>query len=207
MTAATGLGRFDPVLSARVEAYVAAHEFDQPTLVLDVDAVEAQFRALSAGLGRAHIHYAVKANPHPAILARLTALGSGFDAASRGEIQQVLAHGADPARVSFGNTIKKATDIRYAHGAGLTLFAADAEEELRKIAENAPGARVYIRVLVDNPEADWPLSRKFGCAEAKVLSLLSLARDLGLVPPGPASPSTCAPAAFGTPHGTIGRKA
>ncbi|GIT91275.1 ornithine decarboxylase [Jannaschia pagri] len=184
MNAVTGFGRPEIVAPSRVESFIAAHDFDQPTLVLDVDAVERQFRALAAGLGRAHIHYAVKANPHVAIVERLVRLGSGFDAASRGEIELVLSQGADPAHVSFGNTIKKAADIRFAAQAGVTLFAADAEEELAKIATNAPGARVYIRVIVDNPEADWPLSRKFGCARDKALALLGLARDLGLVPFG-----------------------
>ena len=184
MMLATGLGRALPVSPSRVEDYIAHNEFSEPTLVLDVDAVERQYRALSAGLGRAHIHYAVKANPHEAIVARLVALGSGFDAASRGEIALVLGQGADASRVSFGNTIKKAGDVAWAHAAGITLFAADAEEELDKIAANAPGARVYIRVIVENSEADWPLSRKFGCARDKVLALLGRARDLGLVPHG-----------------------
>ncbi|MCK0168137.1 type III PLP-dependent enzyme [Jannaschia sp. S6380] len=184
MNAVTGLGRPEFVTPSRVESYIANHDFAHPTLVIDVDAVERQFRALSSGLGRAHVHYAVKANPHPAIIERLVRLGSGFDAASRGEIELVLGQGADVDQVSFGNTIKKASDIRFAHQAGVTLFAADAEEELVKIAENAPGARVYIRVIVDNPEADWPLSRKFGCASDKVLNLLSLTRELGLVPHG-----------------------
>ena len=189
MNAVTGFGRPVAVAPSRVEAYIAAHDFAHPTLVIDVDAVERQFRALSAGLvksdgDRAHIHYAVKANPHPAIIERLVGLGSGFDAASRGEIELVLGQGADADHVSFGNTIKKAADIRFAHNAGITLFAADAEEELEKLAENAPGARVYIRVIVDNSEADWPLSRKFGCTSGKAMDLLALARGRGLVPYG-----------------------
>ena len=187
--AVVGLGRSVPVAASRVEAYIAAHDFDRPTLVLDVDAVERQYAALAAGLvaadgSRAHIHYAVKANPHPAIVERLVRLGSGFDAASRGEIELVLSQGASPDRVSFGNTVKRASDIRFAHEAGVTLFAADAEEELAKIAAHAPGARVYIRVIVENSEADWPLSRKFGVASEGVLSLLATARALGLVPHG-----------------------
>ena len=184
MNAVTGFGRPIVVAPSRVESYIQSHDFAHPTLVIDVDAVERQLQALRAGLGQAHVHYAVKANPHVAIIERLVRLGSGFDAASRGEIELVLGQGADPAHVSFGNTIKKASDIRFAHHAGITLFAADAEAELVKIADNAPGARVYIRVIVDNPEADWPLSRKFGCAADKVMSLLGLARDLGLVPHG-----------------------
>ena len=168
----------------RVEDFIVNSKFDKPTLVVDVDAVERQFLALSAGLGRAHIHYAVKANPERSIIERLVGLGSGFDAASRGEIELCLRQGADPERISFGNTIKRASDIAFAHQAGVKLFAADAEEELEKIAENAPGGKVYIRVIVDASQADWPLSRKFGCASAKVLGLLSYACALGLAPVG-----------------------
>jgi ornithine decarboxylase len=58
-----------------LDAFCAANTFDQPTLVIDVDRVEAQYRALAAGLGRASIHYAVKANPADEIIARLVALG------------------------------------------------------------------------------------------------------------------------------------
>ena len=72
---------------SRLEAFCATAQFDRPTLVIDVDRVESQYHALKAGLGHADIHYAVKANPHPAILARLVKLGAHFDAASRGEIR------------------------------------------------------------------------------------------------------------------------
>nr|WP_233491799.1 type III PLP-dependent enzyme [Nioella nitratireducens] len=169
---------------SRAEAYIAAHEFDRPTLVVDTEAVADRFGALSRGLGDARIHYAVKANPEPAIVSRLVALGSGFDAASRAEIELCLEQGADPSQVSFGNTVKKPRDIAYAHAQGIRLFAADAEEELEKIAEHAPGAQVYIRLIVEFSQADWPLTRKFGCARASLLPLFARAVELGLEPVG-----------------------
>lgn len=173
---------FAPV--SRVETFIAQQQFDRPTLVIDTQAVARQFRALSAGLGRAAIHYAVKANPTREVIETLVNEGSHFDAASRGEIELCLSLGASPEHISFGNTVKRASDIAFAHHAGIALFAADAEEELEKIAEHAPGAQVYIRVIVDASEADWPLSRKFGCARDKVLDLLAYARILGLAPVG-----------------------
>ena len=169
---------------SRLQDYCNAVSFDRPTLVLDVDRVETQYHALKAGLGHADIHYAVKANPHRAILERLVALGSHFDCASRGEIELCLSLGAQPSTISYGNTVKRAQDIAFAHRAGITLFAADADEELEKIAENAPGAQVYIRLIVELSQADWPLSRKFGCDRDTALRLLALARDLGLDPVG-----------------------
>ena len=174
---------FDAVPS-RLDSFVAANTFDKPTLVIDVDQVETQFRALRAGLGRADIHYAVKANPAREIIARLVNLGCHFDAASKGEIQLCLEEGACPADVSFGNTIKRASDIAWAHEEGITLFAADAQEELEKIAANAPGARVYIRLIVEVSQADWPLTRKFGCDSDTAIRLLDYATTLGLTPVG-----------------------
>jgi ornithine decarboxylase len=176
--------RTDAPYGAKIAAYLDAAAFDRPTLVIDLDRVEASYRALSAGLSGAHIHYAVKANPHPQVLARLIALGSRFDAASRGEIETCLGLGAKPAHVSFGNTVKKPSDIAWAHARGIDLFAADAEEELQKIAEHAPGARVYIRLLVEASMADWPLSRKFGCAPDEAPRLMDVARAYGLHPVG-----------------------
>lgn len=173
-----------PVAVSRLDAYVATRQFDRPTLVMDLDRVSAQFRALKAGLGRADIHYAVKANPARQIIARLVDLGSHFDAASKGEIALCLAEGAEPADISFGNTIKRASDIAWAFDNGITLFAADAAEEIEKIAEHAPGASVYIRLIVEVSQADWPLSRKFGCDRAMALSLLDKAKALGLNPVG-----------------------
>ncbi len=169
---------------SRAETFIAANTFERPTLVLDTEAVAHAYMGLKAGLGRAHIHYAVKANPEPAILARLAALGSGFDAASRAEIAMCLAAGATPDRVSFGNTVKRATDIAWAHGQGITLFAADAEEELDKIAANAPGARVYLRMRIDVSEAEWPLGRKFGVPAETIPALVAKARAVGLTPVG-----------------------
>lgn len=175
---------FAGAVSSRVDAFIADHAFDRPTLVLDTEQVAVNYRDLAAGLDGARLHYAVKANPAPQVIARLVDEGCAFDAASRAEIALCLKQGAAPSDISFGNTIKKVGDIAYAYAAGVRLFAADAEEELDKIADAAPGAQVYIRVLVMNSEADWPLSRKFGCAPEKVAALMGRAQVLGLKPVG-----------------------
>lgn len=163
---------------------IRMRSFDRPTLVLSLDAVRFQYRALSSGLGRAHIHYAVKANPQREVLETLVAEGSRFDAASRGEIELCLSVGAKPEHISFGNTIKRPADIAFAYERGITLFSADAEAELEKIAEYAPNAQVYIRLLVGATGADWPLSRKFGCTPEMALPLMARAVELGLRPVG-----------------------
>lgn len=168
-------------VSARQDAYIRATEFDRPTMVFDLALLRGKYRALAAGLGRdVAVHYAVKANPAPAVIAALAAEGARFDAASRGEIDLCLSLGVPAENVAFGNTIKRAVDIAHAHAVGVRQFAADSEAELVKIAENAPGARVILRLVMEASEADWPLSRKFGSSRREALRLMHYGRFLGL---------------------------
>jgi ornithine decarboxylase len=135
-------------------------------------------------LPAAQVYYAVKANPAPPILSRLVGLGSRFDAAGIEEIEAGLDAGAPPDAISFGNTIKKISAIRRAYAAGVEMFAFDSDEELEKLAEHAPGSRVYCRILVENAGADWPLSRKFGTTVEHARALMVRAGELGLDPFG-----------------------
>ena len=171
-------------MTPKVARFLAQHQPATPCLVLDVDRVEENFRALRRTLPLARIYYAVKANPAAQVLERLVKLSSFFDAASFEEVQACLDVGARPEAISFGNTIKKASAIQRAHERGVTLFAFDSIEELRKLAQHAPGARVYCRILVENKGADWPLSRKFGTTVENAKELMLRAGEMGLDPYG-----------------------
>jgi ornithine decarboxylase len=168
----------------KIARFLADHQPATPCLVLDVDRVEANFRAIRNALPLAQIYYAVKANPAPQILDRLVTLGSRFDAAGIEEIDACIAAGAVPQAISFGNTVKKVSAIQRAHAAGVDMFAFDSDEELDKIAQHAPGSRVYCRILVENAGADWPLSRKFGTTVEHARALMLRAGDMGLDPCG-----------------------
>ena len=171
-------------MNKKIARFFAERSPETPCLVVDLDVIEDNYRRLTRLLPLARIFYAVKANPMPAVVERLAGLGSAFDTASRGEIDLVLGHGVAPDRISFGSTIKKQTDIAHAFARGVRLFAFDCEAELAKLAAAAPGARVFCRVLMDCPGADWPLSRKFGCSPEMAADLLVAARERGLDPYG-----------------------
>jgi len=68
------------------------------------------------------------------------ALGCCFDVASVNETQAALEAGASPERISYGNTIKKESDIARRLCARVTLYAVDCEAEVEKIARAAPAA-------------------------------------------------------------------
>ena len=155
-----------------------------PYLLLDPKVSATQYHKLAQAFPDTQIFYAVKANPEPRIIRRLAEAGSSFDVASTAEIDICLSQGADPEKLSYGNTIKKAKDIRYAYQRGVRMFVFDSEDELRKLAENAPGAQVFCRLLASSAGAQWPLSRKFGCSPEMAVDLLAMAPGLGLNPIG-----------------------
>ena len=57
-------------MTPKIARFLAQHQPATPCLVLDVDRVEENFRALRDALPLARIYYAVKANPAPQILQR-----------------------------------------------------------------------------------------------------------------------------------------
>jgi ornithine decarboxylase len=168
-------------MTDRILEFLRNRREDGPCLVLDLDVVRDNYLSFAKALPDTRVYYAVKANPDPQVLELLGRLGSSFDTASVTEIEQVLAAGAGPERISYGNTIKKERDIARAYGLGVRLFAVDCEAEVEKIARVAPGSRVFCRILCDNNGAEWPLSRKFGCAPEMAARVLETAHRLGLV--------------------------
>ena len=159
---------------------------ETPFLIVILDKIRQKFWEFRTGFPQAKIYYAVKANPDFAVLSLLRDLGSYFDIASIYELNDVLELGVSPERLSFGNTIKKARHVHEAYKKGVRLFASDSEADIRNLAKEAPGSRVFFRILMDaiTSDADWPLSRKFGCQPRMVTDLVLLATELGLEPYG-----------------------
>jgi len=157
---------------------------DTPFLIIDLKKVEERYDDLRKNLSYAKIHYAVKANPHVEILKLLKDKGSNFDVATIYELNKLLDIGVSPERISFGNTIKKEKDIKYAFDKGVRMFASDSTSDIKKLASNAPGSCVFFRILSEGGDADWPLSKKFGAHPDMVYHLIIEAKNLGLIPCG-----------------------
>lgn len=128
----------------------------------------------------AEIYYALKANSDPRILVRLDQLGCGFEAASAFEIDMLIKVGVYPHKIIYGTSLKPLDHIRRAARLGIDRFAADSKEEIEKIAAIAPGARVFIRAIVDDKGSVFTMSERFGSPVSEVKELILLARKLGL---------------------------
>ena len=135
-------GRLDRFLAGQPDAIT-------PFLVVDLDVVRRQYVSLTAALPGTEIFYAVKANPAPEVLSLLIKLGSNFDVASRGEIELCLGLGADPARLSYGNTVKKERDIAAAYRCRVRIFTVDSRPELDKVLRTVASGTVFVRIVTD----------------------------------------------------------
>ena len=155
-----------------------------PFLELEVDVAVERYRALAAALPGVVVHYAVKANPHPELLAALVGAGCNADVASPAEVRAALAAGASPDDLVYSNPVKRRDHLVEAAALGVRLFVVDSMAELAKVAEAAPGTGVLCRIVTSGAGSDWPLSRKYGCSVPQAVEILCAAAALGLDPAG-----------------------
>jgi ornithine decarboxylase len=162
----------------------ALERIPRPVLMYDLAQVEENFLTFLEAKKDVEVHYAIKCCPQPRILQRIASLGGGFDIASPAEVDLALNTGVAPSKCIYSNTVKFPADIRYAFSRGIGAFLADSEHEVCKLAENAPGAKLYVRLLVNNKDAMHPLAGKFGTTPENAKRLLWLGKKHGLKPYG-----------------------
>jgi len=138
-----------------------AEQFGTPAYVYSRAALEASLgefhdvlAAHPAGQGSL-VCFAVKANSNLAILNVFARLGAGFDIVSGGELQRVLAAGADPKKVVFSGVGKTAAEMKLALDVGIFCFNVESAAELERLNEVAGqcGKKAPISLRV-NPNVD-----------------------------------------------------
>jgi diaminopimelate decarboxylase len=159
-----------------------AREYGTPLFVYSRAAMRAAFLAYERALAhRPHlVCYAMKANSSLAVLQTFAALGAGFDIVSGGELERVLAVGADPSRVVFSGVGKTRAEMRLALRARVRCFNVESEGELEVLNQEALGlglrAPVSLRVNPDVDAGTHPYistglkANKFGIAHADAVA-------------------------------------
>ena len=156
------------------------YAYDRALIAARIAAVR---QALPCGV---RLHYALKANPMPALVGFMCALVDGMDVASAGELKLALDAGADVRTIGFAGPGKREAELRQAVASGV-LLQVESARELRVLADTAQAlglpARVALRI---NP--DWELrgagmhmgggAKPFGIDAEQVPALLrGLARE------------------------------
>ena len=110
----------------------------------------------------------------------LAAMGTGFDCASRAEIDLVLSLGIDPSRIIYAQPCKTKSYLRHARKVGVKQMTFDNGDELLKIRTCFPDAELVLRILTDDSASLCRLSAKYGASLEDAEDLLRMAKDLEL---------------------------
>ncbi len=158
-------------LAGRTPFYV----YDRAVMTKKVQELRA---ALPVGL---EIHYAMKANPMPAVVAHFSRQVDGIDVASAAEMQVALDAGVAPELISFAGPGKTVSELERAVDAGIVINM-ESELEMRRLAAIAQrtGRRPRVAVRV-NPDFELKTSgmkmaggpKQFGVDAEKVPALLA----------------------------------
>lgn len=160
-----------------------------PFYAYDRRLLDARVRELRASLPPAiSLHYAMKANPMPALVCHMARLVDGLDVASGGELRVALDAGADPREISFAGPGKSEIELTQAVASGI-LLNIESMREIRLLADTVQqvgrNARVAVRV---NPDFELKSSgmkmgggpKQFGIDAELVPQALSEISRLGL---------------------------
>ncbi|NQY97441.1 MAG: type III PLP-dependent enzyme [Henriciella sp.] len=171
-----GLPAFNSVAEA-----IAAYDGDDAIYVLYPKTIESAAQTFLSGFPGQSV-YAVKANPHPAVLKILWSAGMrGFDVASIREIDLVRTTCPD-AELYLMHPVKSRRTIRHAYQVGVRHFAFDSMAELGKIlveTQDATDLHLHLRLaLPAGGSASMPLEGKYGADYDDAIELLRAARPV-----------------------------
>lgn len=160
-----------------------------PFYAYDRTLITQRLEKLRQNLPRAvHVHYAMKANPMPAVVQHIAGLVDGLDVASAKEMGVALDTPMAPGLISFAGPGKTQSELSQAVAAGVVLNL-ESEAEMRTVAKigRAAGMRPKVAVRV-NPDFELKSSgmrmgggpQQFGVDAARVPKMLANIGKLGL---------------------------
>lgn len=158
-----------------------------PFYAYDRDLISQRVAELRAALpSEIHLHFAIKANPMPAVVQHLCGLVDGFDLASAGEMKIALDTPMAPEKISFAGPGKSGAELRQAAAAGIVVNL-ESELEMERLAEagRTLGLRPKAAVRV-NPDFELKSSgmkmgggpKQFGVDAERVPAMLARMGEL-----------------------------
>lgn len=148
--------------------------------VCDLGEIKRSFQIWKQNLPQVTPHYAVKCNTNLEVIKLLASLGTGFDCASKNEIETILKLGINSNKIIYANPCKTNSFIRYARESNVNFTTVDNSEELYKLSKYHPECKILLRIITDDETSQCRLSTKFGCSIDEGKDLLLLAKKLGL---------------------------
>lgn len=143
----------DLLIGGRPVAMLARELGATPFYAYDRSAMSRRVAELRSALPPAiDLHYAMKANPAPAVVKHFVPLVDGIDVASGAELKVALAAGASPTDISFAGPGKSERELGEAHAAGIVInVESEREFGILDAISRATGRRARVAIRV-NPD-------------------------------------------------------
>ncbi|UWQ51092.1 type III PLP-dependent enzyme [Leisingera caerulea] len=170
-----------PPLWLSPESHLARSAPDHPILYFSPRVLHEVARRFSQGFPGL-VTYAVKANPHPAVLSNLVAAGiTAFDVASPAEMEAVRAASPD-AVMHYNNPMRSEAEIAAGIEHGVASWSVDELSELEKLDAVPRSCEIAVRFALPVAGAAYDFGSKFGAAPEEAVQLLKQVAAKGWKP-------------------------
>lgn len=177
------------IIGGRNIVDLAQEHSNTPLYVYDSNVIKAKIDLLRKHLPEnMHIHYAIKANPMPAVVQYIYPLVEGLDVASGKELEVALASGMDAKEISFAGPGKNPQELELAIKSGITINL-ESETELNRVVSIADQTGITPNVALRiNPDFELKTSgmkmsggpKQFGIDAEKATAIITKILGLNL---------------------------
>ncbi|WP_375697706.1 type III PLP-dependent enzyme [Pseudophaeobacter sp. TrK17] len=170
-----------PPLWLDPETHLARHNPDHPILYFSPRVLHQVAQRFQAGFDGV-VTYAVKANPHQAVLSNLVAAGiSAFDVASPAEMAAVRLASPD-AVMHYNNPVRSMAEVAAGISQDVASWSVDEHSELDKLAAVPRDKEIAVRFALPVEGAAYDFGSKFGAAPDEAVALLKRVAAEGWTP-------------------------
>lgn len=151
------------------------HNQNSSFYIVDLGEIIRRYRQWVKLLPTIKPYYAVKCNPNTVICKLMTLLGTGFDVASKNEIN-IVKNDANYGDVIYAHPYKDCASLQYARAADIDLSVFDSIYELDKIKVFHPFCKLLLRIKVDDSKSQCKFSTKFGADTSDMSNIDTIIR-------------------------------
>lgn len=158
-----------------INSILEDHNQNIPFYIVDLGEVIRRYKKWVQMLPTVKPYYAVKCNPNPIICKLMSLLGTGFDVASKNEMN-IVKNDVSYGNIIYAHPYKDCSSLQYARAADIDLSVFDSIYELDKIKVFHPFCKLLLRIKVDDSKSHCQFSSKFGADTSDMSNIDTIIR-------------------------------
>lgn len=156
------------------------HNQNSSFYIIDLGEIIRRYKKWTQLLPNIKPYYAIKCNPNMVICELMSLLGSGFDVASKNEMN-IVKNDAPYGNIIYANPYKECTELQYARASDIDLTVFDSKFELDKIKLFHPSCKLLLRIKVDDSHSICQFNTKFGAEFDEIEKIIKYANNADLM--------------------------